>query len=188
MKFVTVGRLAALAVAITVMAGVAPLAAQQTPPTGAAAGAGRVAFVDMRKVLAATPGYAQAETTFVKEMAGYRSEFQKLQQTLDSAATQFEQQSTLLSPSAREARRKDLQAQQQRLEQRTQELQQRAGARERELLDPIQTRVVGIIEQVRAAAGFGMVLDISAQGSTVVAADKSLDLSDRVIAQLKTAR
>ena len=59
----------------------------------------------MRRILAATPGYAQAETTFVREMSGYRSEYQKLQSSLDSAATQFEQQATLLSPTARSARR-----------------------------------------------------------------------------------
>ena len=157
-------------------------AAQQT-----AASSKGVAFVNMRRVLAATPGYAQAETTFVREMSGYRGEFQKLQLSLDSAATQFEQQATLLSPTARAARRKELETRQQSLEQRGQELQQRAATRERELLDPIQTRVVAVIERLRASGGYSMVFDVSSQTNPVVTADKSLDLSDRVIAELKTA-
>jgi outer membrane protein len=178
MRLVLAGSLAAAAVAMTL--GAAPLAAQQT-----AAAPARVAFVNMRRVLAETPGYAQAETTFVKEMSGYRSEYQKLQVSLDSAATDFEQQATLLSATARATRRRDLETRQQALEQRGQELQQRIATRERELLDPIQTRVVAVIERLRAAGGYAIVFDVSTQANNVVTADKSLDLSEQVIAELK---
>jgi Skp family chaperone for outer membrane proteins len=173
------------AVIVALSAGALPLAAQQAP---AGAAANRVAFVNMRRVLAETPGYAQAESTFVREMAGYRTEFQRLQTTLDSSAQAFEQQATLLSQTARTARRRELETQQQQLEQRGQELQQRAGTRERELLDPIQTRVVAVIERLRAAGGYSMVFDVSAQTNTIVTADPALDLSDRVIADLKANR
>jgi outer membrane protein len=178
MRFVVAGSLVAVAVAMTL--GPTLAAAQQTP----AAPAG-VAFVNMRRVLTETPGYAQAETTFVKEMTGYRAEYQKLQVSLDSAAADFEQQATLLSATARATRRKDLETRQQSLEQRGQELQQRIATRERELLDPIQARVVAVIERLRAAGGYSIVFDVSTQANNVVTADKALDLSDRVIAELK---
>ena len=58
--------------------------------------------------------------------------------------------SVMLSPTQRAAKRKDLEGQQQKLEQRTQELQQRAATRERELLEPIQSKVNSVIEGVRA--------------------------------------
>jgi Skp family chaperone for outer membrane proteins len=180
MRSVAVGRLAALAVALCVSA--VPLEAQTPAP-----GANRVAFVNMRRILAETPGYAQAESTFVREMATYRTEFQRLQTSLDSSAQAFEQQATLLSQTARNERRQALVTQQQQLEQRGQELQQRAATRERELLDPIQTRVVGVIERQRQAGGYSMVFDVSAQANTIVTADQSLDLSERVIAELKAA-
>jgi outer membrane protein len=183
MRLVAVGRVAAVLVALT--AGAVPLMAQQAP---AGAAAGRVAFVNMRRVLSETPGYAQAESTFVREMTGYRTEFQRLQTALDSSAQAFEQQATLLSQTARAARRRELETQQQQLEQRGQELQQRATTRERELLDPIQTRVVAVIERLRSSGGYSMVFDVSAQTNTIVTADPSLDLSDRVIAELKANR
>ena len=178
MRLVVAGSLAAVAVAMTL--GAAPAAAQQP-----AAAQARVAFVNMRRILAETPGYAQAETTFVKEMSGYRTEYQKLQVSLDSAATDFEQQATLLSATARATRRRDLETRQAALEQRGQELQQRIATRERELLDPIQTRVVGVIERLRAAGGYSIVFDVSTQANNVVTADKALDLSEQVIAELK---
>ncbi len=179
MKFVA-GTLAVLA-ALSVGAA-RPAAAQTTPA------ATKIAFVNSQKILRETPGYAQAETTFTKELAGFRTEVQQLQAKLDSAAADFQQQGTLLSPSAREAKRKQLETQQSELEQRTQDLQQRAATRERELLDPIQNRVSAVVEQMRATGGYAMIFDVGTPGTAVVAADKSLDLSDRVIAQLKAGK
>ncbi len=177
MKFVVTGTLAVLA-ALT-LGGSTPVTAQAT-----AAGT-KIAFVNSQKILKETPGYAQAETTFTRELATFRTEVEQLQAKLDSSAADFQQQGTLLSPSAREAKRKLLETQQSQLEQRTQDLQQRAATRERELLDPIQNRVSAVVEQIRAAGGYAMVFDVGTPGTSVVAADKSLDLSDRVIAQLK---
>ncbi|MBA3894582.1 MAG: OmpH family outer membrane protein [Gemmatimonadales bacterium] len=155
---------------------------------GAAAqqGGGRVAYVNTQAILKATPGYTQAESTFTREIETYRVEVQKLQAGLDSAASDFEQKSVMLSPTQREARRKELTGQQQKLEQRTQELQQKAASRERELLEPIQTKVNSVIEGVRAAGNYAVIFDVSAPNSGIVTADKSLDLTQRVIQQLKS--
>jgi outer membrane protein len=157
----------------------APVSAQQ-------AGAGKLAYVNTQAILKSTPGYAQAESTFTKELQTYRGEVQKLQASLDSSASDFEQQSVMLSPTQRAAKRKDLEGQQQKLEQRTQELQQRAATRERELLDPIQSKVNSVIEGLRASGNYAMIFDVSAPNSGIVTADKSLDLTDKVIQQLKS--
>jgi len=159
------------------VAGPESVAAQQ--------GGSKVAYVNTQAVLKQTPGYAKAESTFAKELETFRVEVQKLQATLDSAASDFDQQSVMLSPTQRAAKRKDLQAQQQKLEQRTQELQQRAATRERELLDPIQSKVNSVIEGVRAAGNYAMIFDVSAPNNGIVTADKSIDLTQKVIQQLK---
>jgi outer membrane protein len=176
MKLSLVGTWAAL---LTLVCAAAPVAAQQ-------GGAGKLAYVNTQAILKQTPGYAQAESTFSKELETYRGEVSKLQSSLDSAASDFEQQSVLLSPTQRAAKRKDLQGQQQKLEQRTQELQQRASSRERELLDPIQSKVNSVIEGVRAAGNYAMIFDVSAPNSGIVTADKSLDLTQKIIQQLKS--
>jgi outer membrane protein len=176
MKLAVVGVWVGLIAVSLVVAG--PLAAQQ-------GGAPKVAYVNTQAILKQTPGYVKAESTFTKELANYRVEVQKLQASLDSAASDFDQQSVMLSPTQRAAKRKDLQAQQQKLEQRTQELQTQAATRERELLDPIQTKVNSIIEGVRAAGNYAMIFDVSAPNNGIVTADKALDLTQRVIQQLK---
>src|SRR3954447_5834705 len=177
MKLVVVGvwlGLAALSVA-----GTGSLAAQQ-------AGNPKIAYVNTQAILKSTPGYVTAESTFTKELATYRVEVQKLQASLDSAASDFDQQSVMLSPTQRAAKRKDLEGQQQKLEQRTQELQTKAASRERELLDPIQSKVNSVIEGMRAAGNYSMIFDVSAPNSGIVTADKSLDLTQKVIQQLKS--
>jgi outer membrane protein len=176
MKLVVVGVWVGLAASS--VAGTGSLAAQQ-------AGNPKIAYVNTQAILKQTPGYVKAESTFTKELANYRVEVQKLQASLDSAASDFDQRSVMLSPTQRAAKRKDLQAQQQKLEQRTQELQQQAATRERELLDPIQTKVNSVIEGVRAAGNYAMIFDVSAPNNGIVTADKSLDLTQRVIQQLK---
>ena len=148
-------------------------------------GASKIAYVNTQAILKQTPGYVKAESTFTKELEGYRVEVQKLQATLDSAASDFDQQSVMLSPTQRAAKRKDLQAQQQKLEQRTQELQQRAATRERELLDPIQSKVNSVIEGIRAAGNYAIIFDVSSPNNGIVTADKGIDLTQRVVQQLK---
>jgi len=167
------------AVAVTLLCAAAPVAAQQ-------GGGTKVAYVNTQAILKSTPGYAQAESTFSKELETYRGEVQKLQASLDSTASDFEQQSVMLSPTQRAAKRKDLQGQQQSLEKRTQELQQKAATRERELLDPIQSKVNSVIEGMRASGNYAMIFDVSAPNSGIVTADKSLDLTQKVIQQLKS--
>ena len=174
MKLSLVGTWAALLTLVC-----APVSAQQ-------AGSAKLAYVNTQAILKSTPGYAQAESTFTKELQTYRGEVTKLQASLDSSASDFEQQSVMLSPTQRAAKRKDLEGQQQKLEQRTQELQQRAATRERELLDPIQSKVNSVIEGLRASGNYAMIFDVSAPNSGIVTADKSLDLTDKVIAQLKS--
>ncbi|HQR18077.1 MAG TPA: OmpH family outer membrane protein [Gemmatimonadales bacterium] len=172
-RIVSTLSLAAMATGFAVL----PAAAQQT--------AGKVAFINSRMVLAAAPGYAKAESLYTSEVAGYRLEVQKMQASLDSAVQAFQQSSVVLSPSARTAKQKDLEAQQQRLEARMQELQEKAVQRERDLLEPIQQRVTSIVEGVRAAGGYAMIFDVGVQNSGIVAADRSLDLTQKVIDQLK---
>lgn len=197
MKLAVVAAWAALAVALVVTSDGA--AAQQRPaakppqPRPAAdgdAGAApmKIGFVNIQAILKQTPGYAKAESTFSKDLEGYRAEVQKLQASLDSAAQDFEQQSVMLTPTQRAQRRKELEAQQEKLQQRTQELQQKAAARERELLDPIQARINSVIEGIRAAGNYAIIFDVSAPGNGIVTGDKSLDLTQRVIQQLQESK
>src|SRR5207245_7616741 len=149
-------------------------------PSAGPAGPLKIAYINSREILQRTPGYTAAESTYTKEVEGFRREVQKLQQQLDSAVQAFDQQSLALSPTAKQAKQKELQSLQQRVEQRSNELQDRAAQRERELLAPIQQRVNSVVQGLRAEGNYALILDADAPGSNIVAADPALDLTSKV--------
>ncbi len=148
----------------------------------------KIGFISSRQILQQTPGYAAAESTFQKEVQGFRDEVQKLQQQLDSAVRAFDQQSIALSAAAKQAKQRDLQQLQQRFEQRSNELQTRAQQREQELLQPIQARVNAVIQGLRAEANYAVIFDADAPGSNIVAADPALDVTGKVLERLKQSQ
>jgi len=163
---------------------IAALALGAAPARAVAQVGVKIAFVDSRLILQQTPGYAAADSQFTRELGSWKAEVQRLQATLDSAAQAFEQSSVVLSPSARDAKRQDLVQQQKTLQQRASELEDRAAARQRELLDPIEQKVNDAIEKVRADGNYAMIFDVGSQNSGIVAADRSLDLTQLVIQHL----
>ncbi|MDZ4388222.1 MAG: OmpH family outer membrane protein [Gemmatimonadales bacterium] len=157
------------------------------PVSTATAQGGGAAFVNIRAVLAQAPGYAQAESTWVREVEGYRVEIGKMQDSLNTAVAKFEESSVMLSASNRATERKKLEDLEAGLRAREQELQAQAGQRRQELLDPVEERVVSIVEGVRAEGNYSMIFDVSSQASSIVAADKSRDITARVIERLKAS-
>lgn len=155
------------------------VAAQGAAPT-------KIAFVNARVLLQGMPGYAKAESTFTKELEAGRAEMQKSQAQFDSAAADFEQQQVMLSPTNRAAKRKELETKSQALQQRQQDLQSRLQQRERDLLQPMQERLTAVIDGIRAEGNYAMIIDLGAQGVGVITYDKSLDITERVLARLKT--
>lgn len=181
--------------ALALLGAVSTAAVAQTPsrPAGsraaaqAPAAAAKFAYLNSRAILAQTPGYAQAESLFSRELNASREEVAALQRTLDSTASDFESASVLLSPSVKQQRQQALVAQQQSVQQRQQELQTRMESRERELLEPLQARVQAIIEGIRAEMNFAMIFDVAAMNGAMVAADRALDITPLVIQRLQAA-
>ena len=182
--------LAAVAAVTVLVTARSPLLAQGATSTAGSAPppAGKIAFISSQELLRNTPGYAVAESTYRKELQASQSEVQKLQQQLDSAVQAFDQQSIVLSPAARQTKQKDLQAMQQRIEQRGNELQARLQQREQELLGPLRARINSVIQGIRAEMNYALILDADASGGFVAAADPALNITPRVLQRLSQAQ
>lgn len=167
--------------------GLALLATTVPVAAHAQAAAGRVAYVAVQAVLQRTPGYTEAAATWDQELTGFQREMTQIQSRMDSATAAFEQQAVMLSASNRAAERKKLEEQGAALQTSVTQLRERMAERQRELLDPIEERVMAVIEGLRAEGNYAIVFDVSNQYNTVVAADKSLDLTPRAIERLTAA-
>ena len=120
-------------------------------------------------------------------MTGYQDEVQQLQQQLDSAVSAFNQQSIVLSPTARQEKTEELRGLQQQLEQRTTELQQRAAQRQQELIGPLEDRIQSVIDGLRAERNIAVGFDVAAPGNNIISADPVLDLTTVVVQRITGA-
>lgn len=153
-------------------------AAQQSGPP-------KFAYINSQKIIAQAPGRAEAEAQIQKEMDAYRTEVQKMGDSLNTIVAAYNKAEPTLSPAAKAGRQKDIQAKEQQYQQRVQSLQEQAQQRQQELLGPIMQQINKVIEDIRKEDGYAMVFDAGNQAGVVVAADSSLDISDKVIARLK---
>ena len=158
------------------------LAAQGTSPCAKAG----VAFVSSNQILASIPAYVAADSLVKKDVAAYQVELQKLKGSLDSASQVYAEKSTLLSATQKAAEMKKLQAQNDALNARVAELDGKVTARRNELLQPIELRVTDVLDGLRAELNCAMIFDVS-NGAGIASADKSLDLTQRIIDRLKAA-
>lgn len=165
-----------------VLAALATSATAQQPQ----AAVPRLAWINSQVVLANTPGRADAESLFAREMAGYRTEVQRLSQQVDSAMGEYQRTNVALTPAARQQKEEQIRALQQRNQQRASELQEQAQNREAELTAPIMQRVNAVIEGIRAEFNYAFVFDVSA-GNAIITADRSLDITQLVIQRLQAA-
>src|SRR5690554_6370840 len=90
-----------------------------------------------------------------------------------------------LSPAVSEAREKSLLEKKEGYEERAEKLNQQAEQRQFELIQPIMDNVRKALEDLRVQGGYSFIFDV-ANSSIIVAADKNLAVTERVIAKLRT--
>jgi len=144
----------------------------------------KLAYVQTSALLEQAPGRAEAEAQFEKETGGYRDQIKRMSDSLQAMVTSFERGQAQLAAAARDARAKDIQTREAEYQRRTREIEQKAQTRQNELVQPILDKIKTAIEEVRVEGGYAMILNAD-QGSPIVAVDKSLNVTDRVLAKLR---
>lgn len=174
MRFVSTLAFAALA------AGLVPagLDAQAASP--------KIVFIRSEAVLQAAPARTDAEQQFDKDMQGYRAEIQRMADSLQQQIEGYRKVQNTLTAAQREQRENTLRQRQEEYGRRQQQIEFQAQQRQAALMQPITDQIRTLLEEMRAAEGWTMVLDLDANGGGVVAYDKNLDVTDRVASRLRT--
>ena len=152
--------------------------------SAAAQGSQKFAYIRSSVLLEQAPGRAEAEAQFDKETGTYREQIKRMSDSLNAMVADFEKSQASLSATVRDTRGKAIQGRQAEYERRTRDLQQKAQARQAELVQPILDRVKQAIEDARIEGGYSFVFNAD-QGSSIVAMDKNLDITDRVLTRLR---
>ena len=151
-----------------------------------AQGGQKFAYIRSSVLLDQAPGRADAEAQFDKETGAYRDQIKRMSDSLTAMVADFEKTQAALSATTRETRGRAIQAKEAEYQRRTRDLEQKAQQRQGELVQPILDRVKQAIEDLRIEGGFTFVFNAD-QGSAIVAMDKNLDITDRVLAKLRSS-
>jgi outer membrane protein len=154
-------------------------------PQGTAVPA-KIAYINSAALLQQAPGRAEAEAQFEREVGVYRQQIQRMDDSLRALVVAFERDASKLDSTVRETRRKSIGQREVEYQTRARGLDSTMQARQAQLVKPIMERVQSVIEAIRTEDGYAMIFDVGAQSSVVVAADKKLDLTERVLARLKS--
>jgi outer membrane protein len=146
----------------------------------------KLAYIQSSILLDQAPGRADAEKQFDAETAVYREQIKRMSDSLNALVAAFEKKQASLSPAARDVEGKAIQAKEASYQTRTRELEQKAQTRQNELVQPILDRIKLAIEDVRVEGGYSFIFNAD-QGSPIVALDKNLNVTDRVLSKLRSA-
>ena len=172
---------AAVVATTMVAAGALSAAAQQTP-----AAATKIAYVNTQAIFQAAPGRAEAEAQFERETTTFREQVKRMDDSLNTLVSDYQKTAARLDTTTRARREAAIRTKQDEYRQRASTLEEQLNQRRDALLQPIMERIRQALDQIRSEDGYAMILNNDAQGSLIVSADKNLDVTERVVARLKT--
>ena len=68
---------------------------------------------------------------------------------------------------------------------RADELKQQLQQQQADLARPLMDEMGQVLDEFRTKGGYAIIFDVGTQASVIVSADKSLDITDQVLARLK---
>ena len=143
----------------------------------------KIGYIDSQAILNQDPAAVEAQQQFEADMTRYRAEVQQMGEELQDLIDRYEQQQAMLSGEAKTNREEEIRIKQGQYQQRITELEQQAGLRQSELVEPVMERITTVIEALRAEGGYSMIFDVAAQG--IISADPALDLTAEVVRRLQ---
>jgi len=155
--------------------------------TASAQTAAKIGWINSAQVLSEAPGRAEAETRFKNEVTAYQAQLQRMSDSLQTMAATYERDAARLDSATRVSRAKVIQDRETGYRTRAQKLDEQMQTRQAELVRPIMENIQKIIEQVRAEDGYAIIFDVASQSGVILAADKQLDLTAKVMARVKAA-
>ena len=145
----------------------------------------KIGYVNTQALMAAAPGRAAAESLYNKEVVAFQKQQKIWSDSLNKQIEAYRKAEPTLTPAKKESEQERLQKLNQDLTNLNTLGEQKIQMREGEVLAPLMEIVRNAIDEIRAEGGYAMIFSAD-QNSPIVSADKNLDLTDKVVARLKT--
>ncbi len=171
-------RAAGLALTISVVAASSVLA--QGPQ--------KFAYINSQLVLQQAPGRAEAEAQLQKEMEPFSRRMKVMQDSLQAMVAAFQKDAASLTPTVQAQRQEAISKKQAAFGQEADQLEQKAAQVRETHSRPLMELFNRVLNEVRAEDGYAFVFDVgNPDVQLILAADKNLDISEKIIARMRTA-
>jgi outer membrane protein len=148
----------------------------------------KIAYLDSQKILDGTPGRTAIGAQLEKEMAPLNARMKAINDSNAAMLQKYQADAVSLSADAKATRQKEIGEKQRSWQQQVDSLNSIADSRRTELEGPMIELLKKIINEIRQEDGYWIVFDIAGQGgANIVAIDKNLDISERVLTRYKLA-
>jgi outer membrane protein len=172
-------RALSLAIGATAIAGMA----QAQTATGPAPL--KLGYVNTATLMSAAPGRAAAESLYNKESADFAAQQKQWTDSLQKLIDDYTKAEPKLTDAQKTAQTAKITGIRTDLEALNLQGQQKMQQRENDLLAPLMEIVKNAIDEIRTEGGYAFIFSAD-ENSPIVSADKNLDLTDRVLARMKT--
>jgi outer membrane protein len=143
----------------------------------------KIGYVNSAVILEQAPGAKEASDQFNQYLQSTQAQVERMGDSLQVLIQNFERQQIALSPQAKTARETEIRQKQQEMQARVDQLEQQAGQRQKELVQPVMDRVNREIEALAKEGGYSYIFDAAA--GSIIFADPSLDLTEEVLRRLR---
>jgi len=146
----------------------------------------QIAYIDSEYILNQTPEYATIQQKIDRLEEQWREELQQRRDTVRQMYREFESRELLYTEEERRQRRQAIQQAEQELENLRQRYFGPDGElyqRQRDLMRPLQERILTAVEEVATSEGYDYVFDKSGEFLFMFARDQ-YDVSDQVLREL----
>jgi outer membrane protein len=147
----------------------------------------KVGYINSQDIVRAVPGREAIVQQIQKEMAPLQARLQAMADSDAAIVKKYTEDEPTLTPEARQARMKEITEKRTRWRTTADSINQNASKRQEELERPMTERIKKILSDIRAEDGLWFIFDVApeAGGMSIVAIDKNLDLTQRVLDRYK---
>lgn len=174
----TTFRAAAAALVFTAVAGIAQA-------QGTAAAPQKLAYVNTSLLMQAAPGRAAAESLYARDARVFQAQQKTWSDSLGKLIAAYTKAEPAMTPARKATEQEKIQVIQNNFENMNTLGQQKMQVRQNEVLAPLMELVRSAIDDIRSEGGYAFIFS-GDENSPIVSADKNLDLTEKVIARLKT--
>ncbi len=174
----SLGTVAALA--LLCLAPVRGIHAQAAAPAAAAAPT-KIAVINIRNAIVATAEGKQAQAQLQSQFAPKQNELQNLQKQIEDLQRRMTEGARTLSDDEKTKMQREGELLSRRLQRGNDDLNEELNAAQGELIDGIGRKMLEVLDRYSRENGFVAVLDTSAQGSPVVYASSTSDITQEIV-------